>query len=113
MAQEPLTSEDSTEVELNTLGERLTPERMEIVDRNFRSPKERAEEVWVVIEKGEFTRYDVLCFCTEFMAQLAMGMFSADRTYVHAVIRLGRWLHNAHYFHTTDILGQPEKGKRK
>ncbi|MCP4902645.1 MAG: hypothetical protein GY906_37245 [bacterium] len=113
MAQEPVASQDPTEVELASLGERLTPERIAIVDRTFRSPKERAEEVWEVLDKNDFSRYDILCFCTEFMGQLALGMFSTDRTYVQIAIRFGRWLHNAHYFHTVDILGQPEKGKRK
>ena len=100
--------------DLERLGSRLTPERMKSIDRFYLSPRERAERVWAEIQMEDFTKWDMLCFCVEYLGQLAISYSMADKIFRSGVLLLGRWLHNAHYFYAQEIYGEPEKsGKRK
>jgi len=103
-----------TEDDINRLGERLTPERMKGVDRFYLTPRERADKVWAVIQVDDFNKWDMLCFCVEYLGQLAISYAMADRVFKSGVLLLGRWLHNAHYFFASEIYGEPdEEGSRK
>lgn len=105
--------------ETQRLGERLTPSIMERVDSKYLTPKERAEKINALIElaseeTGEkHTRWDLLCFSVEFIAQFAIAYFSHDRLLLSATRLVGRWLYNMHYFHAEEVYGPPlEEGKK-
>jgi hypothetical protein len=99
--------------DLDTLQDRLTPEHIKAVDAHYHSPKERSARVLTLLETGDFTRWDYLCFSVEFLGQFVLGYFTHDEILSAITKRLGAWLYNMHYFYNEDIYGAPEEGKKK
>lgn len=95
-------------------GEQLTRERIEEVDEQFASPKERAEEVFAALqiaqeELGEdLSHYDLLCFAVQFAGMMAVGALDDDEDFLVLAKNLNRWLHERHYFHAGDFLEQED-----
>jgi hypothetical protein len=105
--------------EIGTLNERLTSERIAQVDKDYLSPKERADRLHTMIQIVEddldfkLTRWDYLCFSVEFIGQFAISFFSHDRVFLSTSKLLGKWLYNMHYFYPKEVYGDPKKGERK
>jgi hypothetical protein len=93
----------------------LRKEWIELVDKSYHSPQERAQEVFTILQLAgaeldlESSTYDLLCFAIEFIGTQAIGPHSNDRDFVSLSVTLSRWLYNAHYFHTKEILGEPDR----
>jgi len=105
--------------ELGSLGERLTPERITRIDKDYLSPRERADRLHTMLQMVEedldfkLTRWDYLCFAVEFIGQFAISFFSHDRIFLSTTKLLGKWLYNMHYFYPTEVYGPPTEGERK
>lgn len=105
--------------EISTLRTRLTAERIAEVDKAYFSPKERADKINTMLELAQeefdqpLTRWDYLCFSTEFIGQFAISFFSHDDIFVKTAKLLGKWLYNLHYFYPDKVYGPAEKGERK
>lgn len=70
---------------------------MELVDKQFANPSERAHEIWSIIQANpsliEKTDWDLLCFAVEFI-----GMMSQTWTWLQEdAKKLNRLLYTAHY----------------
>ena len=70
---------------------------MELVDKQFASPSERAHEIWSIISATpaliEKTDWDLLCFCVEYI-----GMKSQDWKWLEEdAKKLNRLIYTAHY----------------
>lgn len=49
----------------------VSPVRMREIDAKYKSPKDRAEHVFRILQKHKITNWDSLCFAVEFMAYQA------------------------------------------
>lgn len=105
--------------ELGSLKVRLTDERIVSIDKDYYSPRERANRINTMLELAQeelnqpLTRWDYLCFSIEFLGQFAISFFSHDDLLVKTAKVLGKWLYNLHYFYTSEIYGPPREGERK
>ena len=104
---------DNGNEDLDTLGERLTPEHMSRVDAKYFTPKERSQRVLDILEQEELTRWDYLCFSVEFLGQFGIAYFEFDKVFSQLTKLLGKWLYNLHYFNAEQVYGPPEEGKKK
>jgi len=105
--------------EISRLGENLTPELIAKIDKDYLSPKERADRLHTMLQMVEddldfkLTRWDYLCFSVEFIGQFAISFFSHDRVFLSTSKLLGKWLYNMHYFYPLEVYGEPKEGERK
>lgn len=78
----------------------LTKEIIARVDATQLSPSARASEVWSVVAQLDFTQWDWVCFCAEYL-----GMMSAAIPYLLEPSKdLSKRVYTAHYLseHTTE-----------
>lgn len=93
-------------------GEELSKERIAEVDEKYDSPRERAEEIFTIFQLAsdeldhEWTRYDLLCFCVQFLGMMSLGDLQPDEDLRLLAKNLNRWLHERHYFHAEKIFGE-------
>ena len=95
--------------------DKVSQTRQDEIDRLYRSPKERAEEVNATLQLAakefdiEHTRLDITCFSVQWLASLAVGMLSDDIDFVRIARLANIWLHHKHYNAPEEIYGPPDR----
>ncbi len=91
---------------------------MEEVDKLYRDPKERAEEIHTILQLAakeldmDHSLFDITCFSVQWLGMLATGEFSQDERLVDAAIRANKWLYDIHYNAPEVVHGKPDKEKK-
>ena len=94
---------------------RLTHEEMDAIDRLYRTPKERAEEINAILQTAskelgmDHTLFDVTCFCIQWLAMLATGSLSDDTDLVRIARLSNIWLYHKHYNAPEEVYGKPDR----
>lgn len=82
-------------------------EHIAVIDGKMASPEARALKVYEYLRQSEFTTWDILCFCANWL-----GIMSAVWPWVENPAKvLSQLVYKAHYFFTDKVLG--EEGKLK
>jgi len=77
------------------------------VDAKCKSPEQRALEVYEYLKKSEFTTWDVLCFCVNWL-----GIMSIMWPWLEEPAKAFNGLvYRAHYFFNDKVLGEESKLK--
>jgi len=95
-------------------------ERLEVVDSLWFNPEERASFVLGLIEAGrqhvdlpyDPSFYDMLCFACQWIGRISIHELEGDKELYAIAVKLNQWLYSRHYFHTRDILGEPDKKEK-
>ena len=99
--------------------ETLDQERIDTTDSLWFSPRERAELVLAILQAGakatdwDFSFYDALCFSVEWLGKVTINELPEDEELRDLAFGLGKWLNQRHYFHTQDVLGDPDRKEKK
>ena len=94
---------------------RLTHEEMDAIDRLYRTPKERAEEINAILQTAskelgmDHTLFDVTCVSIQWLGSLATGMLSDDVDFVRIARLANIWLHHKHYNAPEEVYGKPDR----
>jgi hypothetical protein len=84
----------------------LNQEWIDLIDKAYTSPGRRATKVMAVLKEHDFLPYDLLCFAVEYAASQAVVV--DDEHLLAAMKQVSRWLYGVHYFHTRELLGEPD-----
>ena len=93
----------------------VSQERQDEIDRLYRSPKERAEEVNAILQTAskelgmDHTLFDVTCFSIQWLAMLATGSLSDDTDLVRIAKLSNIWLYHKHYNAPEEVYGKPDR----
>ncbi len=95
-------------------------ERLEVVDSLWFNPEERAALVLGLIEAGrqhldtpyDPSFYDMLCFACQWLGRVSTHELPDDKEFYQLAVKLNQWLYSRHYFHTREILGEPDKKEK-
>ena len=96
----------------------ISKERLAEIDRLYRTPKERAEEVNGILQAAakelgmDHTLFDVTCFSIQWLAMLAIGNLSDDEDLVRIARLANIWLYHKHYNAPEEIYGPPDRGPK-
>jgi len=91
----------------------------EAIDKDFPSPLARAEEVYAILQIAsdelelESSGYDIMCFCIQYLAGLAVGGFDTDERFVLINKSLSRWLNELHYNAIARVAAEEKAAKSK
>ena len=96
----------------------LSPDRIAEIDRLYRSPKERAEDINAILQiaakelEMDHTLFDITCFCVQFLGMLATSTLSDDEDFVRIAKLSNIWLHHHHYNEAEKIHGKPDRKEK-
>lgn len=80
-------------------------EHLASVDAKLKSPEQRALAVYQYLRESQFTTWDVLCFCVNWL-----GIMAAVWPWLEAPAKiLSGLVYKAHYFFTDKVLGEEQK----
>ena len=96
----------------------ITHKRIAEVDKLYRSPQERAEDINAAIQiaskelNEDFSMFDTTCFAVQWLAMLATGPCSDDEELLKIAQAANVWLHQRHYENPEAVHGEPDREKR-
>ncbi len=95
--------------------DRVPQERFDEVDKLYRTPKERAEEINGILQTAakelgmDHTLFNVTCFSIQWLAMLATSTLIDDKDFVRIARLANIWLHDKHYNGAEKIYGEPDR----
>ena len=93
----------------------IPQERLDEVDRLYRTPKERSESINGILQTAakklnmDHTMFDITCFSVQWLAMLATSTLADDTDFLRIARLANIWLYHKHYNGAEEIYGKPDK----